>query len=74
MRSLPRRLDHRAFAAVAALPSLAAGQGTTADGAATGASPWNWVIGVAALAIVIAMAWDLFGPAGRRRSGAPPVG
>lgn len=73
MPSPAARLHRRTFAtAFAALPVVAAAQ-ASADGAATGASPWNWVVGIAALAIVVAMAWDLFGPAGRRRRGAPPA-
>lgn len=54
----------------AASPALAVAQ-AGGDGVATGASPWNWVIGVAAVVVVAAMAWDLFGPAGRRRRDAP---
>lgn len=66
MRSLPRRVS--AAAVVAALPGLAAAQQ-----AATGSSVWNWIIGLAALVVVLAIAWDLFGPAGRRRrAGEPP--
>lgn len=73
MPSPAGRLHRRTVAtAVAAFPAVAAAQ-ATADGAATGASPWNWVVGAAALAIVVALAWDLFGPAGRRRRGAPPA-
>ncbi len=65
MRSLPRQVS-----AVAAglSPALAAAQ-QLADGAATGASGWNWVIGLAALLVVLAIAWKLFG-APRLRHGA----
>lgn len=39
----------------------------TADGAATGASPWNWVVGIAALIVVLFLARVMFG----RRAGGP---
>ncbi len=60
MRSRPRLLA----ATYAALPALAAAQ---ADGAATGRSAWNWVLGIAALVVVIALAVEIFAPAGRAR-------
>ncbi len=66
MRTLPRLPT----ALAAATPARAAAQ-ATADGAATGASAWNWVIGAAAVVVVAAIAWDLFAPAGRRGRGAP---
>ena len=62
MRSLVRPV----LAVAGAWPALAAAQGGT-GGVATGRSAWNWVIGIAAVVVVIALARVMFGrgrPAG----------
>jgi hypothetical protein len=33
--------------------------------------PSSWAIGIAAVAVVLMMAWDLFGPAGSRKGRRP---
>ena len=53
----------------AAWPLAAAAQ--AAGGAQTGQSAWNWVIGIAALLVVLALARLIFGP-GRPGGGTRP--
>ena len=64
MRSLARPV----FAVSAVWPALAAAQ-TVSGAAATGRSAWNWVIGIAALVVVLFLARLIFGP-GRAARGA----
>ena len=61
MRSLARL----SVPVAAVLPALAAAQ--EADPAATGSSAWNWVIGIAALLVVIILALEIFRPSRRVR-------
>ncbi len=63
MRSLRRLLAVGA----SSLPALAVAQ--AADGAATGGSAWNWLIGIAAALVVLALAVEMFSRgAGRVRA------
>jgi hypothetical protein len=57
MRSLPRRVS---AVAAGAMPALAFAQ-ADADPAATGRSGWNWVVGLAAFLVVLALARVMFG-------------
>lgn len=51
----------------ALVPAVVLAQGADGAGAATGASAWNWVVGIAALIVVLFLARVMFG----RRAGRP---